>query len=242
MSLKLNSNQLTVNIENIAQWLSSRLSYTLKSDQLFIQALTHRSFLKDHNERLEFLGDAVLDLIIGEALYAQLPNVDEGKLSRYRAELVKGDSLANIARTIHLPQYLRLGTGEDKSGGRERSSNLAGAFEALIGAIYLDSGIEPCRTVVLSLFAPMLETIEITANRKDAKTELQELLQSKKLNLPQYKLIHAEGQQHQQKFTIELSVDGCSEVVSAVGTSKKQAQQLAAEKMLSLLDSASFHS
>ncbi|MCK5881678.1 MAG: ribonuclease III, partial [Sinobacterium sp.] len=220
----------------IALWLNDTLAYSMNSDALFVQALTHRSFSKDHNERLEFLGDAILDLIIGEALYRQLPHVDEGKLSRYRAELVKGESLAKIAKVIDLPSLLRLGTGEDKTGGRQRNSNLAGAFEALIGAIYLDSNIEPCRQVVLYLFESLLLNIEVTANRKDPKTELQELLQSKKLSLPVYKLTQTQGEQHLQQFTVELCVDGCKEVVSAVGASKKQAQQLAAEKMLSILE------
>lgn len=228
--------------EKITLWLKETIGHTISSTSFFIQALTHRSFSKDHNERLEFLGDAILDLIIGEALYHQLPGVDEGILSRYRAELVKGESLAKIARTIDLPKYLRLGAGEEKTGGRERSSNLAGAFEALIGAIYLDSNLDECQAAVLRLFAKVLEDIEVTANRKDAKTALQELLQAKKLNLPVYSLTQAQGQQHLPQFTVELSVDCCKERVSAVGASKKQAQQRAAEKMLSLIEKQSANS
>lgn len=231
-----------MNTEKISLWLKDTLGYSMSSAPLFMQALTHRSFSQDHNERLEFLGDAILDLIIGEALYHQLPDVDEGKLSRYRAELVKGKSLAKIAQEIELFQFLRLGLGEEKTGGRQRSSNLAGAFEALIGAIYLDSNLEQCQAVVLRLFFQLLKNIEVTANRKDAKTALQELLQARKMNLPTYKLTQAEGEQHQQTFTVALSVECCSEVVNAVGLSKKQAQQLAAEKMLSLLEAQSSNS
>ena len=224
-----------MNLAAAFTWLENLIGHTVKNSQLFQQAFTHRSFSKDHNERLEFLGDAILDLIIGEALYKQLPDVDEGKLSRYRAELVKGENLANIAETIDLSQFLRLGAGEEKTGGRARSSNLAGAFEALIGAVYLDSDYAQCQAVVLKLFAEALNNIEITANRKDAKTTLQEILQSKKLNLPSYTLLQTGGQQHQQAFTVELSVECSSEVVSAIGSTKKQAQQLAAEKMLAIL-------
>lgn len=224
-----------MSIASVQQWLEGDLVYKPKKIELFQQAFTHRSFSKEHNERLEFLGDAILDMVIGEALYHQLPNVDEGKLSRYRAELVKGESLAEIAKSIELPQFLRLGAGEEKTGGRNRHSNLAGAFEALIGAVYLDSDYQQCQTVILKLFSAALAEIEVTANRKDAKTTLQELMQAEKLSLPEYSLVKIDGEQHKQQFTIELSVAGIKETVKAVGPSKKQAQQLAAEQMLAIL-------
>jgi len=224
-----------VNVDELLNWLDNTLDHQAKSPAHFITAITHRSFSKTHNERLEFLGDALLDLIIGEALFHQLPNEDEGKLSRFRAELVKGERLAQIATEIGLDQWVRLGTGEQKAGGRQRPSILAGAFEALIGAVYLDSDHQRCEKVVLKLFAKLLANIEELAKQKDAKTALQEWLQAKKLALPEYTVLASAGKQHKQTFTVELKVTSLNQAVQAQGNSKKQAQQLAAEKMLKLL-------
>ncbi len=206
--------------------------YDIGDRQLIKQALTHKSFSADHNERLEFIGDAVLDLIIGEALYQQFPNDKEGILSRYRAELVKGIALAEKARELGLPDKLRLGAGEIKSNGQQRDSILAGAYEAVIGALYLEGGYEACKAQVIEWFDKDLKAIAVKAKQKDAKTALQEYLQSKKIPLPKYQVVETTGLQHQQSFRIKLHVQELTKEVEAVAPSKKKAEQLAAEKML----------
>lgn len=215
--------------------LFDALAYRPQQLSLFEQAVTHRSFSRHHNERLEFLGDAVLDLVIGELLYRQFPARREGELSRFRAELVKGEHLAVMGRGIGLGQFLRLGTGEHKNGGNDRDSILAGALEALFGATYLDGGFEAAHDVISRLFTEALADIEQIAKRKDGKTALQEFLQSRQLPLPEYALIRTSGQHHRQTFHVECSVAGIPEPVVASGQSKKNAEQNAAEKMLQRL-------
>lgn len=218
----------------ICTWLAET-GYQPQQAKLFEQALTHRSYSQDNNERLEFLGDALLDLIIGEALYHQFPQKREGDLSRFRAELVKGETLAQIARELGFSPYLRLGTGEKKSGGGDRDSILAGSFEAVIGAIYLDSDFHHCQQWVSNLFAERLASITDIAEMKDPKTALQELLQARFNSLPDYQLIKTTGKQHQQVFHVACSVAKTGQQVVAKGSSKKLAEQNAARQMLGIL-------
>ena len=220
--------------------LFSILQYQPDDTALFFQAFTHRSFSGDNNERLEFLGDALLDLIIGEALFHRFPEKQEGELSRYRAELVRGSMLAEIARVISLGEEIRLGEGEKRSGGADRDSILAGAFEAVIGAIYLDSDYEQCKKVVMRLFESRISDIENTAQQKDAKTRLQELVQSRKMELPVYRLIRTSGKQHQQVFHVQCQIAELKKEVEASGTTKKLAEQSAAEIMLNMISKEVF--
>ncbi|MCY4046211.1 MAG: ribonuclease III [Cellvibrionales bacterium] len=216
------------------QALLSCINYQPDNKALFEQALTHRSFGRDNNERLEFIGDALLDLVIGASLFERFPDLAEGELSHLRSILVKGDTLAIIGLEIGLDKYIRLGLGEKKSGGAKRPSIIADAFEAFIGAIYLDGGFEASKAWVLSLFESRLAAINPNVNTKDAKTQLQEFLQAKKHPLPSYHLTKTQGKQHQQIFTIACRVEG-EDPVEATGTSKKLAEQNAAYAMMQKL-------
>lgn len=215
--------------------LLQQLGIETQNTALYQQALTHKSFSRDHNERLEYLGDAVLDLVIGEALYHHYPDLREGELSRYRAELVNSQFFADKAQTLQLPDYLRLGQGEKKAGGAHKESILADALEALFGAIYLDVGFVVCKQIILKQFEQDVLTIAEQALHKDSKTELQEALQAAKLSLPDYTLIARKGKDHQQVFTIQCRVKDLELTSSADGRSKKIAEQQAAKMMLSLL-------
>lgn len=216
--------------------LFTALAYQAKQSALFEQALTHRSFSRDHNERLEYLGDAVLDLVIGEALYHQYADLREGELSRFRAVLVNGHYLAEKARQLQLNQLLRLGAGERKAGGANKESILADAFESVLGALYLDAGYEKTKTVILHLFAEDLQNIATIAQQKDSKTQLQEWLQANKQTLPNYQLLKAIGKDHKQTFTLSCEIDSLDLRVQASGQSKKIAEQNAAAAMLRLLE------
>lgn len=211
--------------------LYASLDYTFKDKKTLQLALAHRSYAKTSNERLEFLGDSLLNFIIADALFHEYTDVEEGELSRLRANLVNGNILAEIAKELDLGEYLLLGVGEKKSGGANRNSILADAVEAIIGAIYLDSDIETCRKSVLKWFATRLQNIDIVSG-KDSKTKLQELLQASKLPLPVYKVAKVEGEAHSQTFYIECSVPGINYVTQGIGTSKRKAEQLAAELFL----------
>lgn len=202
---------------------------------LYKQALTHRSFGKDNNERLEFLGDAVLDTVISKALYEQYPNATEGQLSRYRALLVEGSMLAQMAKAVGLPELIRLGAGEKKNGGSQRESILAGAFEAVIGAMYLSHDLSVCENWILSLYEQKLPELEQLVQIKDPKTTLQELCQKQFNVLPQYTVESVSGEQHQQQFEVLCQISGQDIRACAAGRSKKHAQQAAAEKMLQQL-------
>lgn len=215
--------------------LFQQLGIKGNANALYTQALTHKSFSSDHNERLEYLGDAVLDLVIGEALYHQYADLREGELSRYRAELVNTNYLAEKAHSLQLPNNLRLGLGEKRAGGAQKESLLADALEALFGAIYLDLGFESCKQVILTLFKDDIAYIAERAKRKDNKTELQELLQAERLSLPEYKLVAKRGKDHQRIFTIECLISELNLSSSAEGRSKKIAEQQAAKAMLGLL-------
>ncbi|MFB2686857.1 ribonuclease III [Shewanella mangrovisoli] len=221
-------------IKNLPR-LCRTLGYEFKNIDLLTQALTHRSAANKHNERLEFLGDSILSIVISDALYHQFPKATEGDLSRMRATLVRGDTLTLIAKAFKLGDYLFLGPGELKSGGFRRESILADAVEAIIGAIYLDSDLEVCRKLLLHWYAERLAGIQPGVNQKDAKTLLQEYLQGLKKPLPDYQVINIEGDAHDQTFTVECRIDDLSESVIGVASSRRKAEQIAAAQVLELL-------
>ncbi len=215
--------------------LCIRLGHHFNDLTLLEMALTHRSMGAMNNERLEFLGDSLLNLIIAEKLYREYPNLTEGELSRLRANLVKGETLAILGKELLINEYLRLGIGEIRSGGAERKSILANTIEAIIGAIYLDSNLEACRERVLTWFADRLDAISFTGVQKDPKTQLQEYLQSKKLALPEYIILSIKGEAHSQIFHVECRVRGLKQVSVGFGTSRRRAEQDAAQKFLQTL-------
>lgn len=216
--------------------LSRELDYSFRDIGLLETALTHRSMGSKNNERLEFLGDAVLSFIISTELFLRFPEADEGTLSRLRASLVKGDALAELARGLALGDYLALGSGELKSGGYRRDSILADAMEAIFGAIYLDGGIEQIKTIILRLYEEKIATATPHAELKDPKTRLQELLQSQHLPLPTYTVISIEGEAHAQSFVVQCVVDGLSAPTTATASSRRKAEQAAAEQALEALN------
>ena len=217
--------------------LCHSLGYTFKNIDLLQHALSHRSTGSRSNERLEFLGDSVLNFVIAAALFDQYPDVDEGELSRLRAYLVNGEILAELSRELNVGEYLYLGVGEFKSGGYRRVSILSDALEAIIGAIYLDSGFEACRKQILQWYDKRFIDLPIVAP-KDAKTKLQELLQAKKLPLPKYRVISTKGAAHAQVFHVECEVPFLNQVEVGIGTTKRKAEQNAAELVLKNLMSA----
>lgn len=221
-------------IKNLPR-LCRTLGYEFKNIELLKQALTHRSAANKHNERLEFLGDSILSIVISDALYHQFPKATEGDLSRMRATLVRGDTLTLIAKEFKLGDYLNLGPGELKSGGFRRESILADAVEAIIGAIYLDTGIEPITELLLMWYKQRLAEIKPGVNQKDAKTQLQEHLQGFKKPLPEYKVVSIKGEAHDQTFTVECRIDGLKETKIGVGSSRRKAEQLAAAQILELV-------
>ncbi|WP_076407718.1 ribonuclease III [Shewanella sp. UCD-KL12] len=214
--------------------LCRTLGYDFKDQGLLEHALTHRSAASKHNERLEFLGDSILSIIISDALFHQFPKATEGDLSRMRATLVCGKMLAEIGFEFKLGDYLKLGPGELKSGGFRRESIIADAVEAIIGAVYLDSELETARELVLKWYATRLAVIE-PVNQKDPKTLLQELLQGFKKPLPVYKVTDIRGEAHAQTFTVECYVDELNKPVVGVASSRRKAEQIAAAQVLELL-------
>jgi ribonuclease-3 len=216
--------------------LSRKLGLTFNNPDLFLTALTHRSASAKNNERLEFLGDSILGFVIAEILYDKFSAAPEGVLSRLRANLVNQGSLADLARRHQFGDYLLLGSGELKSGGFRRESILSDALEAVIGALFLDQGIEVCKQWIRDLFQEKLQALSLDTWQKDPKTQLQELMQSKRIDLPEYTLLTMSGLPHEQTFkvkcTIPLLKDGCI----GTGVSRKRAEQAAAEKMLQLLE------
>lgn len=217
--------------------LCDKLEYRFTQPALLQRALSHRSVGSDNNERLEFLGDSILSYVISVELFQRFPAVDEGRLSRLRASLVKGDTLAVVARELSLGDYLQLGPGELKSGGFRRSSILADAFEALLGAIYLDSDIATVQRVTLQLFHERLLAINPETALKDPKTRLQEYLQSRQLPLPSYEVTQITGKAHAQTFTVRCRIDALDTVITADATSRRKAEQTAAKLILEKLDS-----
>ncbi len=211
--------------------LQKKLGYQFKDESLLLQALTHRSFKGAHNERLEFIGDSLLGMFIAEALYFEFPKANEGELTRMRSQLVKGQTLTSIAKELDLSPWLKLGQGEMKSGGFRRDSILEDAVEALIGAVYLDSNIEQCKAFVLKLISSRLAEVDPSKALKDPKTRLQEYLQSRQRELPEYQVIDTSGQAHNQTFTVKCTLDD-GQTLTATGTSRRKAEQSAARKAL----------
>lgn len=209
--------------------LQNRLGHVFKDVALLRQALTHRSHSGLHNERLEFLGDSVLNCVVASLLFQRYKSIDEGDLSRVRANLVKQQSLYEIALRLELAQFLRLGEGELKSGGFRRPSILADTLEALIGAIFLDGGFNAARDVIVGLYTPILETVDPATLGKDAKTLLQEYLQSKKISLPVYTVAATHGVAHNQEFEVECAIPKLEIKVIGTGRSRRAGEQAAAK-------------
>jgi len=218
------------------QRLSRQLGHAFADPQLLDDALTHRSAQARHNERLEFLGDAVLGFLVAEALWRRFPQATEGDLSRLRAQLVNRESLARVAQELELGQYLRLGAGELRSGGHARESILADAVEALLAALYLDGGLEVTRGAVDRLLGARLARLSPETQHKDAKTRLQEYLQARRLALPSYEVVDASGEDHAQTFVVRCAVDALNRSTTAAGPTRRKAEQLAAERLLETLE------
>jgi ribonuclease-3 len=215
--------------------LQLRLQHDFATPQLLTQALTHRSFSIDHNERLEFLGDSVLNLAVADLLYAQLKALPEGDLSRVRANLVKQDTLHQLALELGLPEVLRVGEGEARSGGHKRPSILADALEAVIGAVHLDAGFAAAQALVQRLFKGVEINPQMEAIGKDAKTELQEWLQGRKMKLPLYRVVGTLGMAHKQTFDVECEITEFGLAERGIGGSRRAAEQAAATAMLQTL-------
>jgi ribonuclease-3 len=215
--------------------LQTRLQHDFSDPKLLTRALTHRSFSADHNERLEFLGDSVLNLAVAHLLYERLSALPEGDLSRIRANLVKQDTLHQLAADLGLPGEIRLGEGEVRSGGHKRPSILADALEAVIGAVYLDAGYPAAQALVQRLFRAVEINPQMQASAKDAKTELQEWLQGRKMKLPVYRVVATLGVAHKQTFDVECEVAELQRVERGIGGSRRAGEQAAAAAMLQVL-------
>jgi len=218
--------------------LQQRLGHRYADERLVARALTHRSFGADHNERLEFLGDAVLNLAVSDLLYERFAGSDEGDLTRVRAHLVREDSLHRVALALDLPEVLRLSEGEARGGGAQRPSILADAVEALIGAAFLDGGFDAAREVVRRLFGELILSTETDNWRKDAKTELQEWLQARRLSVPAYRIAATRGEKHAQTFVVECAVTALGLAERGEGRSRRAAEQEAARRLLEQLEAS----
>lgn len=221
----------------IKQRLLLRLGHQFQNQELIELALTHRSCGAHNNERLEFLGDSILNFTIGEALFRQFPEAKEGQLSRLRAQMVKGETLAEIAREFELGDSLNLGEGELKSGGFRRDSILADAVEAIIGAVYVDAGMDACQERILCWYQQRLEAISLDETLKDPKTRLQELMQARHKPLPEYKVVSVDGEAHAQLFTIECHIAFLKKPTKAQASSRRTAEKMAAEEAWQLIQS-----
>jgi ribonuclease III len=208
--------------------LALRLGYAFRRPELLGQALTHRSFGAVHNERLEFVGDAVLNCAVAALLYERFPEVPEGDLSRIRAHLVKRDTLARLGRTLDLGAALRFGEGEQKSGGADRTSIVADGLEAVFGAVFLDGGFDAARAVIDGVYAPELAGLSPATLGKDPKTRLQEWLQARRIPVPEYAVVDTAGEAHAQSFTVECRVPSLGITASGTGPSRRAAEQAAA--------------
>lgn len=218
--------------------LQQRLGYRFAQPRLLQRALTHRSFGADHNERLEFLGDAVLSITISAMLYERFSGSDEGDLTRVRAHLVREDSLHRVALQLGLPEVLRLSEGEARGGGAQRPSILADALEAILGAAFLDGGFEPAQSLVRRLFGEVIASTEMDGWSKDPKTELQEWLQARRLAVPVYRIVATRGQAHAQTFEVECAVPALGLAEPGEGRSRRMAEQDAARRLLENLKSS----
>ena len=216
--------------------LSAWLGHSFDDPGLFVRALTHRSAGADNNERLEFLGDAILAFLVAEHLFSTYHDAPEGKLTRLRSRVVRRESLAGAARKLGIGGALVLGAGELKTGGHDRDSILAGAFEAIIGALYLDSDLRTCRDRVRVLLGDWFEAALLDDGEKDAKTRLQELLQSQARPLPTYQVLQVEGAAHRQSFTVSCQVEGIDKGTIGTGSSRRRAEQDAAKRVMAILD------
>jgi len=215
--------------------LAERIGHRFQDSGLIEQALTHRSAGSPNNERLEFLGDAILGFIIADELHARFPDADEGLLSRLRARLVRKSSLAALARQVDLGSHLLLGPGELRSGGQSRDSILADALEALFAAVYLDGGYSDARVMIHGLYAPRFAELSATAVEKDPKTRLQEYLQARGCSLPQYTVEQVTGEQHAQQFRVTCRVDDLDRSSEGSGSSRRRAEQDSADRLLEAL-------
>ena len=216
-------------------WLQGKLDYEFRNPDLLEQALTHRSSPGSNNERLEFLGDAVLDVVISEVVFRQREDASEGVMSRIRSTLVKDTTLARLAADLELGDFLILGSGEKRTGGYHRASILADALEAIFGAVYLDSGFENTRRVIQTVYGDLLTELPESASRRDPKTRLQEYLQARKIDLPVYEVSRVTGKAHRQSFEIRCEVSALEAETIGKGTSRRQAEQDAAGAMLEVL-------
>ena len=214
------------------EWLFKATGYAARDPVALERALTHRSVAGADNERLEFLGDAVLSFVVADLLYAAFPAADEGELSRFRAALVSGDELGAVAESVGIGARLRLGPGELRSGGFRRRSIMGDAFEAILGFVYLDGGIEATRALIDRLWRPRIERLAVDPPQKDAKTRLQEWLQGRSMPLPVYSVVAVRGPPHAQTFTVRCQVEEPSLDTQAVGNSRRRAEQSAAELAL----------
>jgi len=214
--------------------LNDKFQYKFNDPKILSRALTHRSHSSENYERLEFLGDAVLDMVLSEALYKHFPELEEGRLSRMRAHLVNQKALAEIARGIELDKHLILGKGE-RTTGKNRDSILSDSLEALIGGVYIDGGFEKVQAIILKLFDAMILEINPDDLFQDSKSGLQEALQKNNMELPRYNLIKTEGEQHDQMFEVECIVSSINLVTNGIGKNLKYAEQQAAEKALEII-------
>jgi ribonuclease-3 len=219
-------------MESRLDTLQRRIGHRFGDAGLLARALTHRSFGADHNERLEFLGDAVLSLVISGLLFERFAGSDEGDLTRVRAHLVREESLHRVALQLGLPEVVRLGEGEARGGGAQRASILADALEALIGATHLDGGFDAARIVVSGLFGEVINTTDLTSWAKDAKTELQEWLQARHVPVPAYRISATHGQAHAQTFEVECDVPSLKWRATGAGKSRRAAEQASAQQLL----------
>jgi ribonuclease-3 len=219
-------------LDKAAAWLKQSLAYAFEDEQLLKQALTHRSAPGPNNERLEFLGDAVLQLVASELVFEKTPNASEGQLSRLRSTLVKDTTLAEIAADLSVGEFLILGSGEKKSGGHRRSSILADALEAIFGAIYLDAGLEGARQVIHKAYGERLHDLHEAADLRDPKSRLQEHLQGRKMALPDYAVQNISGKAHKQSFEVSCSIAELDAVTVGAGLTRRDSEQEAALAML----------
>lgn len=215
--------------------LGERLGYVFQDPSLLVRALTHRSKSAANYERLEFLGDSILSFVIADTLFERFPQLSEGELTRLRASLVRRETLAGLARTLDLGDFLQLGGGELKSGGFDRDSILADALEAVFGAIYKDGGTTAARNAILGLYRPVLEQLHPQTVQKDPKTRLQEYLQRRALPTPAYEVLNVSGEAHAQHFVVECRVSGLAAAVRGEGGSRRHAEQAAAASACQLL-------
>ena len=222
-------------MEKAESWLYKALQYRFHDAALFEQALTHRSAAGRNNERLEFLGDAVLDFVISDLVFKSHPDASEGDMSKLRSSLVKDTSLAALASELGLGEFLILGSGERKTGGHRRESILADALEAIFGAVYLDSGYDASKQIIEQVFAQRLDNLPHVDDLRDPKTRLQEWLQARQLALPNYELVNVTGKAHRQKFAVTCTVNELSQTSHGESTTRRKAEQKSARNMLKIL-------